>query len=72
MTGQDCSSQIGLTCDYPDPTPALHMVCSCSANADAGSVLRNHAVRQLTQHALAARAGSLRERGASHRRGLRE
>ena len=36
-TGQDCSAQTGLTCDYPNTNPAFHMVCSCSANADAGS-----------------------------------
>jgi hypothetical protein len=37
VTGQDCSAQTGITCDYPNTNPAPHMVCVCSANADAGS-----------------------------------
>ncbi len=37
MTGQDCNSQTGLTCDYPSTDPLSHLVCSCSANGDAGS-----------------------------------
>jgi hypothetical protein len=37
-TGQACSGLTGLACDYPNPVPALHMICFCtSASPDAST-----------------------------------
>jgi hypothetical protein len=34
VTGQACNADTGLACDYPN---AIHLVCGCSVNADAGA-----------------------------------
>jgi hypothetical protein len=37
MTGDACNNLTGVECDYPNSSPALHMVCLCTGNPDAGT-----------------------------------